>query len=106
MLPKGLWVVRVLVHDGESHPDFLEATRPAFEKYNARFLVRGRRYLAPEAVARVIERPMPMRISVSSNGSERGRPAEVAPVENAHASNLCGLLEAHGDRDGNAYFLA
>lgn len=51
-MAKGYWVVRVSVHNTDAYPDYLEAARPAFERYHARFHVRGGRYLAPEGIAR------------------------------------------------------
>lgn len=49
---KGYWIVRVSVANTENYPDYLAAARPAFEKYGARFLVRGGRYVAKEGVIR------------------------------------------------------
>ena len=51
-MQKGYWVVRVSVKNTENYPDYLAAAKPAFEKYGARFVVRGGRYLAKEGVAR------------------------------------------------------
>ncbi len=51
-MAKGFWIVRVSVRDTGEYPRYLEAARPAFEKYEACFHVRGGRYLAPEGVAR------------------------------------------------------
>ena len=51
-MPKGYWVVRVSVKNRENYPDYLAAAKPAFDKYDARFLVRGGRYSAPEGQAR------------------------------------------------------
>ncbi|MBW4707175.1 DUF1330 domain-containing protein [Roseobacter sp. YSTF-M11] len=51
-MSKGYWVVRVSVKNAEKYPAYLNAARPAFEKFGARFLVRGGRYLALEGVAR------------------------------------------------------
>lgn len=51
-MAKGYWIVRVSVHNTENYPNYLAAARPAFEKFDARFHVRGGRYLAPEGVAR------------------------------------------------------
>ena len=51
-MQKGYWVVRVSVKNAEKYPDYLAAAKPAFEKYGARFMVRGGRYLAKEGVAR------------------------------------------------------
>ena len=51
-MAKGYWVVRVSVRNATQYPAYLEAAKPAFEKYGARFLVRGGRYLAKEGLAR------------------------------------------------------
>ncbi|MFY0610200.1 MAG: DUF1330 domain-containing protein [Hyphomicrobiaceae bacterium] len=51
-MQKGYWVVRVSVKNAENYPDYLAAAKPAFEKYGARFMIRGGRYLAKEGVAR------------------------------------------------------
>ena len=42
-MKKGYWIVRVSVHNEENYPTYVEAAKPAFEKYNARFIVRGGR---------------------------------------------------------------
>jgi len=49
---KGFWVVRVSVKNAENYPRYLEAARPAFEKYGAQFMIRGGRYVAKEGVVR------------------------------------------------------
>ena len=51
-MPKGYWIVRVSVKNAERYPEYLAAARPAFEKYGARFLVRGGRYDAREGSSR------------------------------------------------------
>jgi uncharacterized protein (DUF1330 family) len=51
-MPKGYWVVHVTVRDPELYPRYLAADKIAFDKYGARFLVRGSRYEAPEGEAR------------------------------------------------------
>lgn len=51
-MPKGYWIVRVSVNNAERYPEYLAAARPAFEKYGARFLVRGGRYDAREGSSR------------------------------------------------------
>lgn len=40
-MPKGYWIVRVTVNNQEEYPAYLTAARPAFEKFQARFIVRG-----------------------------------------------------------------
>jgi uncharacterized protein (DUF1330 family) len=51
-MKKGFWVVRVSVKDTNNYPRYLEAARPAFEKYGAEFMVRGGRYAAKEGLVR------------------------------------------------------
>ena len=51
-MPKGYWIVRVSVNNAQRYPEYLAAARPAFEKYGARFLVRGGRYDAREGSSR------------------------------------------------------
>ena len=51
-MPKGYWIVRVSVHNNEEYPRYLEVAREAFEKFGAKFHVRGGRYRAPEGVSR------------------------------------------------------
>lgn len=51
-MTKGYWIVRVSVKDAERYPDYLTAARPAFEKYGARFVVRGGPYEVMEGQAR------------------------------------------------------
>jgi len=51
-MQKAYWVVRVSVEDDSRYPAYLDAARPAFEKYQARFLVRGGEYEAKEGAAR------------------------------------------------------
>ena len=51
-MANGYWVVRVSVENQENYPGYLAAARPAFEKFGARFLVRGGRFEAMEGVSR------------------------------------------------------
>lgn len=51
-MPNGYWIVRVSVRNAERYPDYLAAARSAFEKYGARFLVRGGRFDAMEGSSR------------------------------------------------------
>lgn len=51
-MAKGYWIVRVTVNNAEKYPDYLTAAKPAFEKFGAKFLVRGGRFEAPEGQAR------------------------------------------------------
>jgi uncharacterized protein (DUF1330 family) len=40
-MAKGYWIVRVSVSDEPRYPEYLAAARPAFEKFGAKFIVRG-----------------------------------------------------------------
>lgn len=39
--PKGYWIGHVVVTNPERYPDYMKAAQPAYEKYGARFVVRG-----------------------------------------------------------------
>jgi uncharacterized protein (DUF1330 family) len=51
-MPKGYWIVRVSVRDEARYPDYLAAAKPAFDKYGARFIVRGGAFDLMEGDAR------------------------------------------------------
>lgn len=51
-MEKGYWVVRVSVRDEDQYPNYLKAALPAFEKFGARFLVRGGTFESMEGNAR------------------------------------------------------
>ncbi len=51
-MPKGYWIVHITIRDALAYPPYLAADKIAFDKYNARFLVRGGRYEAPEGASR------------------------------------------------------
>jgi uncharacterized protein (DUF1330 family) len=51
-MPKAYWIVRVSVRDAEHYPGYLAAARPAFEKFGARFIVRGGAFQTMEGSAR------------------------------------------------------
>ncbi len=40
-MAKGYWVARVDVENVDRYPDYITTAKPAFERYNAKFLVRG-----------------------------------------------------------------
>ena len=49
---KGYWIARVDSRDPERYKDYVEAARPAFEKFGAKFLARGGATTTLEGVAR------------------------------------------------------
>ena len=51
-MSKGYWIVRVSMRDAEQYPKYLAAARPAFEKFGARFIVRGGRFETMEGSSR------------------------------------------------------
>jgi uncharacterized protein (DUF1330 family) len=51
-MPMAYWIVRVSVRDADRYPDYLTAARPAFEKFGARFIVRGGAFESMEGSAR------------------------------------------------------
>jgi uncharacterized protein (DUF1330 family)/uncharacterized protein YjiS (DUF1127 family) len=51
-MSKAYWIVRVSVNDEARYPDYLAAAKPAFEKFGARFIVRGGAFEAMEGNAR------------------------------------------------------
>ncbi|EFL87648.1 DUF1330 domain-containing protein [Ahrensia sp. R2A130] len=40
-MPKAYWIARVDVKNADGYPDYVSTAKPAFEKYGAKFLVRG-----------------------------------------------------------------
>ncbi len=61
MAKKGYWVGHVDVEDAERYPDYIATATPAYERFGAKFLIRGGAYDAVEGPARgrhvVIEFP-------------------------------------------------
>lgn len=52
IMSKAYWIVRVSVRDEARYPDYLAAAKPAFEKFGARFVVRGSAFEIMEGTAR------------------------------------------------------
>ena len=50
--PKGYWIGRVDVSDPEAYKKYVLANATAFEKYGAKFLVRGGQFENPEGGSR------------------------------------------------------
>jgi uncharacterized protein (DUF1330 family) len=51
-MPKGYWIAHVTVTDPQNYPKYIAADKIAFDKYGARFLVRGGQCHAPEGPMR------------------------------------------------------
>jgi len=52
MMSKAYWIVRVSVRDETRYPEYLAAAKPAFDKFGARFIVRGGAFEIMEGGAR------------------------------------------------------
>jgi uncharacterized protein (DUF1330 family) len=51
-MAKGYWVAQVDVSDPKGYQEYVAANAVAFQKYGAKFIVRGGRFEAPEGTAR------------------------------------------------------
>jgi uncharacterized protein (DUF1330 family) len=51
-MSKAYWIVRVSVRDEAKYPEYLAAAAPAFQKFGAKFIVRGGVFEAIEGNAR------------------------------------------------------
>jgi uncharacterized protein (DUF1330 family) len=51
-MSKGYWIVRVSVRDEQRYPEYLAAAAAAFQKFGAKFIVRGGKFEAMEGSAR------------------------------------------------------
>ena len=51
MSRKGYWMAMVSVLDEENYPQYIAANKAAFDKYGAKFLVRGGQSSSPEGFA-------------------------------------------------------
>jgi uncharacterized protein (DUF1330 family) len=51
-MAKTYWIARVDVRDPETYKKYVETGKPAFERYNAKFLARGGRTEVLEGAAR------------------------------------------------------
>ena len=51
-MAKGYWIANVDVHNTDGYKQYVAANAEAFAKYDAKFLVRGGRFEAPEGSPR------------------------------------------------------
>lgn len=51
-MPKGYWIGRIDVRDAERYKDYIATATPAYQRFGARFLVRGGKVHAAEGAAR------------------------------------------------------
>ena len=51
-MPKGYWIGHVDVRNPDQYPEYLKAAQPAYEKYGARFIIRGGAFEPVEGATR------------------------------------------------------
>lgn len=51
-MKKGYWIAHITVTDPEGYPEYIAADKLAFDKFGARFLVRGGECTGPEGPIR------------------------------------------------------
>ncbi len=51
-MAKGYWIARVDVTDPDGYQEYVKANAAAFQKFGARFIIRGGRFEAPEGTPR------------------------------------------------------
>jgi uncharacterized protein (DUF1330 family) len=60
-MPKGYWIAHITVREPERYPDYVKTATPAYQRFGARFAVRGGQFMAVEGDTRprhvVIEFP-------------------------------------------------
>jgi uncharacterized protein (DUF1330 family) len=90
-MAKGYWIARVDVKDAERYKDYVSTAKPAFERYGAKFLVRGGEVNNLEGKARarnvVIEFPS-VKDALDCYNSEEYQAAKAIRVTVADAEML------------------
>lgn len=51
-MPKAYWIAHVDITDAQRYPEYVRLNKAAFDKYGARFIVRGGAFEAKEGKAR------------------------------------------------------
>jgi uncharacterized protein (DUF1330 family) len=96
-MPNGYWIVRVSVRNAARYPEYLAAARSAFDKYGARFLVRGGRFDAMEGSSRernVVVEFRDYATAVACYGSPEYQSAKA--IRNANADADLVIVEGDG----------
>ena len=63
IMPKGYWIAHVDVHNHESYAKYREANALAFDKFGARFIVRGgKQIIEEEVIISPASIPSPIRV--------------------------------------------
>ena len=88
-MPKAYWIVRVSVRDQQRYPEYLTAAGPAFEKFGAKFIVRGGAFETMEGHAR--ERNVVVEF--------KDRSTAVACYESPEYQSARAIRQKHADTD-------
>jgi len=95
-MANGYWIVRVSVRNAERYPDYLAAARLAFEKYGARFLVRGGRYDQMEGSSRERNVVVEFKDYATAVACYRSAEYQIAKaIRNANAEADLVIVEGH-----------
>ena len=95
-MANGYWIVRVSVRNSERYPDYLAAARSAFEKYGARFLVRGGRFDAMEGSSRERNVVVEFKDYATAVACYRSAEYQIAKaIRNANADADLVIVEGH-----------
>lgn len=88
-MSKAYWIVRVSVHDERRYPEYLAAAGAAFQKFGARFVVRGGAFETMEGNAR--ERNVVVEF--------RDRPTALACYQSPEYQNARVIRQKYADAD-------
>lgn len=95
-MAKGYWIARVDVRDAERYKDYIATAKPAFERFGARFLVRGGDLQALEGTARarnvVIEFPS---VAAARECYDSAEYQAAKAIRNAVADSELIIVEGH-----------
>jgi len=98
-MPKGYWVARVTVTNEERYPEYLAAGAPVYEKFGAKFVVRGGRCESLEGLNRdrnVIIEFKDYETALAAYNSPEYQHAK--SLRNAFADSDVMVVEGFGDR--------
>ncbi len=88
-MSKAYWIVRVSVRDEQRYPEYLAAAAPAFQKFGAKFVVRGGAFETMEGNAR--ERNVVVEF--------KDRPKAVACYQSPEYQSAKGIRQKYADTD-------
>lgn len=97
-MPKAYWIAHVEIRDPERYKDYVATSKPAFERFGARFLARGGPFQALEGPGRtrnvVIEFPS-MQAALDCYNSDEYQAAKAIRITVADGEIV--IVEGFGD---------